>query len=60
MKIRALLVQLADVGVLDLALLSREELRELSDALFAVLGDCESELEERVGPLRPREQFEVN
>jgi hypothetical protein len=41
-------------------MLDREELRQLSDACFEVLGDVEIELEERTSPGLPREQFEVN
>lgn len=52
LKVQALLMQLESLTPLDYAMLSRDELRQLSDASFAVTGDAEIELEGRCGYAR--------
>ena len=60
LKLRALLMQLAAITAADIGTAARDELRELSDALFAVNGDVEIELGDRCGEQLPREEFAVN
>jgi hypothetical protein len=60
LKIRSLLLQLEAIEEADLLMCTRSDLVDLSNALFAVLGATEAELDHRCGYDRPREQFEVN
>jgi len=48
-KVRALLTQLEALSEMDVMMLSRAELVELSNLCFGISGTCEAELERRRG-----------
>ena len=49
MKVKAILVQLEALSEIDVMMLSRAEIVELSNLCFGISGACEAELERRRG-----------